>query len=435
MPDDTPLLSLPLLQPAQAQKHVTHNEALRLLDLLTQLAVADRSRTTPPPLPAEGDRHLVAAPASGAWQGQEGRIAAFWDGTWVFLAPRPGWQLWVVAENTALAFNGTGWVAPAQTPETLPRLGISATADTVNRLAVASPATLFDHAGQGHQLKINKSAPSQTGSLLFQTAYSGRAEMGLAGSDAFAIRVSANGTTFTTALSVDPATGQTSFPAPAILSPLAADPASPGNGTIWHHGSDAHLRARLGGRSVILDGQQCVPCLVPPAGELVQSTVGTGGAATVNVAGAANRIDIFPFLPRADLGVDALLLNCTTAQPGAQARLLVYAADAQGRPAARLHQTGLIDLSDTGAKTAALTLTLPQGVTVWLGLHHSANATVSAWPGSASPDLNGGTLPATTARKALRRFVDFADGGPATWGFSSSEIVGGNVPAIWLRMA
>ena len=435
MPDDTPLLSLPLLQPAQAQKHVTHNEALRLLDLLTQLAVADRSRTTPPPLPAEGDRHLVASPASGAWQGQEGRIAAFWDGDWIFLAPRPGWRLWVMAEQTALAFDGSGWVALAQTPETLPRLGISATADAVNRLALSAPATLFNHAGQGHQLKINKAAPAQTASLLFQTAFSGRAEMGLAGSDAFAIRVSANGTAFTTALSVDPATGQTSFPAPAILSPLAADPASPAEGAIWHHGPAKHLRARLGGRNLALDGQQCVPCLTPPSGEMVQSTVGAGGGSTVNAAGAANRIDIFPFLPRADLDLDAMLLNVTTAQAGAQARLLVYAADAQGRPGARLHQTGLLDLSETGAKTAALALSLPQGVTVWLGLHHSANATVSAWPASATPDLNGGTQPVTAARKALRRFVDFADGAPAAWGFASSEIVGGNVPAIWLRVA
>ncbi|MEZ5754219.1 MAG: hypothetical protein R3D90_05425 [Paracoccaceae bacterium] len=128
-------------------------------------------------------------------------------------------------------------------------------------------------------------------------------------------------------------------------------------------------------------------------------------------------------------------MNCTTAQPGAQARLLIYAADAEGRPAARLHQTGLIDLSDTGAKTAPLSLSLAQGRTVWVGLHHSANATVSAWPGSASPDLNGGTQPTTAARKALRRFVDFADGGPMTWGFTSAEIVGGNVSAIWLRMA
>jgi hypothetical protein len=45
---------------------------------------------------------------------------------------------------------------------------------TVNRLSVASPATLlFSHAGQGHQLKLNKAEASDTGTLLFQTGWSG----------------------------------------------------------------------------------------------------------------------------------------------------------------------------------------------------------------------------------------------------------------------
>ena len=35
---DTPRLALPAIEAAQAQKHVTHNEALVLLDALTHLA-------------------------------------------------------------------------------------------------------------------------------------------------------------------------------------------------------------------------------------------------------------------------------------------------------------------------------------------------------------------------------------------------------------
>lgn len=63
MPDDSPILSLPYILPTQAQKHVTHNEALRMLDAIVQLVVQDRSRTVPPAYPAEGDRHIVAAGA------------------------------------------------------------------------------------------------------------------------------------------------------------------------------------------------------------------------------------------------------------------------------------------------------------------------------------------------------------------------------------
>ncbi|WP_201743960.1 DUF2793 domain-containing protein [Paragemmobacter ruber] len=676
MSDDTPLLSLPLILPAQAQKHVTHNEALRLLDLLVQLAVIDRTRTTPPALPAEGDRHIVAAPASGLWAGQEGKVAAFWGGAWAFLAPRAGWLARVLAEDLTLAHDGAGW-GPAQTPpETLPRLGIAATADATNRLAVSAPAALFDHAGQGHQIKVNKASPADTASLLFQTAYSGRAEMGLAGTDGFALRVSGTGAAFTTALATDAATATVALPEGLIAAPLvlrdpadpakratlditpltagsqraytlpnastelaglagtqtftgaksfsgtfnvsagtatfgsgtgnatyglgsgatgsggsksinigtsgaagstttltlgpanaaasgsttihgttltlgptlaqfdmgaasaraaqlgiggatgdatnrlsvsgpgvlfthagagveatvnksgsadtaqisfktgfstraqfgllgsddlglsvsangaafqtvftadaatgrltlaqplflqgAADPASPPDGLIWHHAAAGQIRARLGGQTLRLDGQQEIAWLTPPAGELVLTTTGVGGGATTTLAGAAGRIDLFPFLPRADLGIDRLVLNATTAVAGALARVLVYASDANGRPDGLILETGDLDLGTTGTKSATVGLTLRQGRCYWLGTRHSSTATTSAWALTATPDLNGGTAPATTARKVLRRTVAWANPAPATWGYAAAEISATTAPAIWLRMA
>ena len=51
MSDTSAILSLPYLQPAQAQKHVTHNEALQLLDVLVQMAVIARSLSLPPTSP------------------------------------------------------------------------------------------------------------------------------------------------------------------------------------------------------------------------------------------------------------------------------------------------------------------------------------------------------------------------------------------------
>ena len=677
MSDDTPLLSLPLILPAQAQKHVTHNEALRLLDLLVQLAVIDRTRTAPPALPAEGDRHIVAAPATDLWVGQEGKIAAFWGGTWVFLPPRAGWLARVVDEDLTLAHDGTVW-GPAQTPpESLPRLGIAATADATNRLAVSARATLFDHAGQGHQIKVNKASPADTASLLFQTAYSGRAEMGLAGTDGFAVRVSSTGAAFSTALATDAATATVAFPEGLIATPLVlrdpadpakratlditpltagtpraytlpnattelaglagtqtftgtktfsgtftvsggtatfgsgtgnatygigsgatgsggsksvnigtggaagsttsltfgptnaaasgsttihgttltlgptlaqfdmgvasaraallgvggatgdatnrlsvnspgilfnhagagveamvnksaptdsaqisfktgfstraqfgllgnddlalsvsangtafhpvltadattgrmtlaqpvllqgatADPASPPDGLIWHHAGASQIRARLAGQTLRLDGQQEIAWLTPPAGELALTTTGAGGGATGTLAGAAGRIDLFPFLPRADLAIDRLMLNCTTAVAAALARVLVYASDANGRPDGLILESGDLDLATTGAKTATVALTLRQGRCYWLGTRHSSTATTSAWALTATPDLNGGTAPATTARKVLRRTVAWGSAAPATWGFTAAEINATAAPAIWLRMA
>ena len=39
--DQTPNLTLPYIMAAQAQKHVTHNEALRALDVIVQFSALD----------------------------------------------------------------------------------------------------------------------------------------------------------------------------------------------------------------------------------------------------------------------------------------------------------------------------------------------------------------------------------------------------------
>src|SRR5690606_3298852 len=103
--DTTENLSLPYIMPAQAQKHVTHNEALRALDAIVHLAVADRNLATPPDAPVEGERHIVAANAAGAWTGRDSQVAAFQDGAWAFFAPNAGWIAWITGEDKALVFD------------------------------------------------------------------------------------------------------------------------------------------------------------------------------------------------------------------------------------------------------------------------------------------------------------------------------------------
>ncbi len=212
MPDQTPILSLPLILPAQAQKHVTHNEALRLLDVLVQLVVADRTLTAPPASPQEGARHIIAAGATGEWAARDGQIAAFWDNAWLYLVPQDGWVAFVRAEGThAIHVAGT-WLADHEQGVSFPNLGINATADTVNRLSVNSDASLLNHDGAGHQLKLNKAGTTETASLLYQSAFSGRAEIGLAGNDALSIKVSPDGTNFQEAMVIDQTSANVTLP-------------------------------------------------------------------------------------------------------------------------------------------------------------------------------------------------------------------------------
>jgi hypothetical protein len=221
---NTPNLALPYIEAAQAQKHVTHNEAIRTLDALVFLTVLDRDLAAPPGSPADGARYLIAASPTGAWTGHATHIAVFQDGAWAIHIPKEGWVAWIADENVLLGFDGSDWggITSGSGPlQNVPLLGVNTTADATNKLAVASAATLFNIVGNGHQLKINKAAAADTGSLLYQTAFSGRAEMGLAGDDDFRIKVSSNGTTWQDAIVIARATGAVSLPnSPAAGSPI-----------------------------------------------------------------------------------------------------------------------------------------------------------------------------------------------------------------------
>jgi hypothetical protein len=249
MPDNSPILNLPYILPAQAQKHVTHNEAIRLLDMIVQLAVTSRTLTVPPASPAEADRYIVGVGATGAWAGKDNQIAVWGTTGWVYVVPLAGWQAYVTAESGAAVFDGTEW-SVLGVPTQLPLLGVNATANTTNRLTVSSPATLLNNAGAGHQVKVNKAAAGDTASLLFQTGFSGRAEMGLTGNDDFSVKVSANGSAFFTALLADGATGSVTLPQPMRLGGQAADPASPVNGTMWLNSTTGEVKLRTNGATI-----------------------------------------------------------------------------------------------------------------------------------------------------------------------------------------
>lgn len=104
----TPRLLMPYLETNQAQKEITHNEALNLLDVLVQ-AVIKSQETTPPAIPEEGDAHLVSTPATGTWAGKEGQIAYFQGGAWYYLTPFTGLKIWDKANSMALVYKGAAW--------------------------------------------------------------------------------------------------------------------------------------------------------------------------------------------------------------------------------------------------------------------------------------------------------------------------------------
>ena len=104
----SPNLSLTYLAASQAQKEVTHNDALNDLDSLAQLCVISRVLATPPASPADGDTYIVAASPTGAWSGHAGKVAIYFSG-WKFKTPKIGWLAFARNENKFVVYNGTAW--------------------------------------------------------------------------------------------------------------------------------------------------------------------------------------------------------------------------------------------------------------------------------------------------------------------------------------
>ncbi|WP_300390916.1 DUF2793 domain-containing protein [Henriciella sp.] len=224
--DQSPRLAFPYLQPNQAQKHVTLNEALRRLDTLTGLAVASRQVSQEPAAPVDGDAYILPSGAAGdAWSVfAEGSIAAFQDGFWNEIAPPEGLTAWVGDETDLYVFTEGAWLAAR--PRTTDRLGFNTEAGAPNLLAVKSDAILFSHddvtPGNGDiRLTLNRDGTGSVASVVFQTGYSGSAEVGLLGSGDLAFRTSPDGSSFTTGFEVRPSDGKVSFPA-GFADPLGA---------------------------------------------------------------------------------------------------------------------------------------------------------------------------------------------------------------------
>jgi Protein of unknown function (DUF2793) len=425
-------LGLPYLEAAQAQKHVTVNEALTRLDALVHLAVISRVVATPPVAPALGDRYLLPVSPAGVWATQGGKLAMWLDGAWNYAMPREGWQLWVSDENVALSYDGAAWVAGG-VPTSLQNMqvvGINASADVTNKLVVASAATLFNHAGAGHQMKFNKNAATDTASLLWQTGFSGRAEIGTTGDDDFHLKVSGDGAAWLEALTVNRNTGVVSLPqgVSAFQNFGATEkgmvPAS-GGGTVNYLRADGAWTAPPVGSAGLVSYKTST-------GRWLTNSLDTTTLTTT--AGAAGRMEIAPWSCPFDMAADQVGVLCSTAVAAAQAKIVCYNSDTDGRPNSLLFETAVLDLSTTGFKSLTQALSFVRGGLYWLGLRYSSSAAVNAHQPYNSPVLGFASPPTSAVNKVLRRVLTFATAAPTPWAWSATEETPGNVPAIFLRL-
>lgn len=106
----TTRFALPLLEPGQAQKEMTHNEALALLDLLTHASAVAADAETPPGDPEAGQCWILGAAPTGGWAGHAGAIAGWTESGWRFAAPHEGMRVWIEESQCFALFSSGSWI-------------------------------------------------------------------------------------------------------------------------------------------------------------------------------------------------------------------------------------------------------------------------------------------------------------------------------------
>ena len=218
----TARMGLPYLAAGQMQKHVTLNEALTRLDALVQTAVVSRTTATQPGAPADGSLWILpAGPAGPDWSTRPaGALLRAEGGGWTMVEAGDGLVALILDADEVLMRHGGSWVelgARLGVVQNLARLGVGTTADGVNPFAARLNAALWtalETAGGGTgdlRLTLNKEAAGDVLSLLFQSGYGGRAELGLVGDDDLRLKVSGDGSAWHDVFAVDRATGRMTF--------------------------------------------------------------------------------------------------------------------------------------------------------------------------------------------------------------------------------
>jgi hypothetical protein len=107
---NSPKLNLPYLITAQAQKEVTHNDALTLLDIFTRPVVKSLGVNTPPVSPVVGDCHIIGSSPTDAFTGYAHAIACYDANGWVFAMPFTWLDVVNEDDQTRYLYDGSAWV-------------------------------------------------------------------------------------------------------------------------------------------------------------------------------------------------------------------------------------------------------------------------------------------------------------------------------------
>lgn len=171
----------------------------------------------------------------------------------------------------------------------------------------------------------------------------------------------------------------------------------------------------------------------PAAGEFLGN--GLNAIALTVQAQVANRTVIAPFVQAYDVTIDQLGVSVSTFGAAQNAKAIIYAADANGRPSTVLRETANISAGANGTFMSAITpLDLVAGTTYWRGIRASGIFTVRAIGVGATWPLTYTAAATPVAEGTLILTETFATAA-ATWSYAASQHSNVLVPLILMRVA
>jgi hypothetical protein len=159
------------------------------------------------------------------------------------------------------------------------------------------------------------------------------------------------------------------------------------------------------------------------------------GTAASTIAGAANRMDLYPFWTPVACPVDRVAINVTTGVAATSARVLIYSADSQGRPATKLLETDNLSTVTTNTfPQETVDFTFAANTLYWVGVHNSSTATLRGIAVASMLPIGLASATATTHGTVLRTTPTYRSA-PANYTYTATQHVGAIAPAIRFRVA
>ena len=134
---------LPLLAVSQAQKEITHNEALVLIDALLHMSVETTQAAAPAATEDDlGKCWLIGEGAAGPWADKSDQVA-LWVGSWRLVALHEGMRLWDKPAGCYRLYSAGQWNSA---PVILDPAG-GTVVDSEARAALVTILQFFRHMG------------------------------------------------------------------------------------------------------------------------------------------------------------------------------------------------------------------------------------------------------------------------------------------------